>query len=164
MRTSLAGALALLCLAASTTDASAQVTAKRGEYLATIMACADCHTPGLFLGKPDFARTLGGSEVGFMVPGLGIFYPPNLTPDAETGLGRWSEADIVKALRTGIRPDGRELAPSMPWRAYAKATDADIRAVAAYLKSLKPVKNQVPPVTGPNQKPTAPYLSVVMPN
>ncbi|MET0742726.1 MAG: cytochrome c, partial [Microvirga sp.] len=66
MRPSLAGALALICLAASTTDASAQAAAKRGEYLATIMACADCHTPGLFLGKPDFARTLGGSEVGFL--------------------------------------------------------------------------------------------------
>jgi len=59
----------------------------RGKYLVTIAACNDCHTPGYFLGKPDMARFLGGSDVGFEIPGLGIFYPPNLTPDGKTGLG-----------------------------------------------------------------------------
>jgi len=136
---------------------------KRGEYLVTIMDCTGCHTPGKLLGKPDPGRLLAGSEVGFAIPGLGTFYPPNLTPDRETGLGGWSQADIVKAVRTGVRPDGRQLAPIMPYDNYGKLTDADAAALAAYLKSLKPVRNAAPRLVGPNEKPTAPYLSVVMP-
>lgn len=141
--------------------ADAQVT--RGQYLATIMDCAGCHTGGVFLGKPDPKRFLAGSEVGFGIPGLGIFYPPNLTPDVETGLGSWSQADIAKALRTGVRPDGRELSPAMPWRSYAALNDADMRALTSYLKSLKPVSNKVPGPAGPSEKAPGPYLSVVMP-
>ncbi len=98
--------------------ALAQTQTQRGEYLATIMDCTGCHTPGTFLGKPDMQRYLGGSEVGFQIPGLGIFYPPNLTPDPETGLGKWSEADVIKAVRTGVRPDRRQLAPIMPYHFY----------------------------------------------
>jgi mono/diheme cytochrome c family protein len=108
-------------------------------------------------------RPLAGSEVGFQIPGLGIFYPPNLTPDPETGLGKWSEADIIKAVRTGVRPDGRQLAPIMPYHSYSKLTDADAKALAGYLKSMRPVKNQVPGPIGPGEKPTAAYLTVVMP-
>ncbi|MFN3281910.1 MAG: hypothetical protein ACK40I_09645, partial [Tabrizicola sp.] len=70
-----------------------------GRYLVTIMGCTDCHTPGHFLGQPDMARFLGGSDVGFEIPGLGTFHGPNLTPDP-TGLGAWSEAEIVTAIRT----------------------------------------------------------------
>jgi mono/diheme cytochrome c family protein len=81
--------------------------------------CFDCHMSGYFLGKPDMARYLGGSDVGFEIPGLGVFVAPNLTPDPETGLGKWTEAQIVTALQTGKRPDGREVAPIMPWRAFA---------------------------------------------
>lgn len=136
---------------------------QRGEYLAAIMDCAGCHTPGIFLGKPDMARKFAGSEVGFQIPGLGIFYPPNLTPDTETGLGRWSEQDIVKAVRTGARPDGRMLAPAMPYQSYGKLTDADALALASYLKSLPPVRHQVPKLVGPSEKATAPYLTVVAP-
>jgi mono/diheme cytochrome c family protein len=104
-----------------------------------------------------------GSEVGFQIPGLGIFYPPNLTSDRETGLGNWSEAEIVAAVRTGVRPDGRELAPAMPWRAYAALNDADAQALASYLKSLKPIANKVPDPVGPGQTPPGPYLTVVVP-
>ena len=93
---------------------------------------------GALAGKPDPALHLAGSTIGFEIPSLGIFYPPNLTPDADTGLGSWTEADIIKALRTGVRPDGRELAPVMPWRSYAKLTDSDIQSLASYLKNLKP--------------------------
>ena len=143
--------------------AVAQTQTQRGEYLVTIMDCTGCHTPGTFLGKPDMQRPLAGSEVGFQVPGLGIFYPPNLTPDPETGLGKWSEADIIKAVRTGVRPDGRQLVPIMPYHSYGKLTDADAKALVSYLKSLKPVRNQVPGPIGPNEKPTAAYLTVVMP-
>lgn len=148
---------------AAGTSAMGQDMARRGAYLATIMDCGGCHTPGAFAGKPDKTRPLAGSEVGFQVPGLGIFNPPNLTPHPETGLGKWSEADIIKALRTGVRPDGRQLAPVMPWPSYAQLTDADAKALVAYLKSLKPVANQVPPPTGASEKPRAPYLTVVMP-
>ncbi|MGE0715536.1 MAG: cytochrome c [Alphaproteobacteria bacterium] len=135
----------------------------RGKYLAAIMDCTGCHTPGTFSGKPDMARLLGGESVGFEIPGLGIFYPRNLTPDRETGIGAWSEADIIKAIRTGVRPDGRELSPIMPWRSYAALTDADARALVAYLKNLKPVKNAVPDPVGPGEKVKAPYFSVVVP-
>jgi mono/diheme cytochrome c family protein len=61
---------------------------ERGKYLVTFGGCLDCHTPGYFFGKPDFSRYLGGSDVGFLLPGLGIFVGPNLTPDKETGLGK----------------------------------------------------------------------------
>lgn len=142
---------------------SAQSQMERGEYLAAIMDCTGCHTPGTFLGKPDMQRFLAGSEVGFEIQGLGIFYPPNLTPDQETGLGHWSIADIIKAVRTGTRPDGRQLAPAMPYHSYGKLTDADANALARYLKSLKPVRNQVPSPAGPSEKPPGPYLSVILP-
>src|SRR5687768_10095929 len=110
----------------------------RGKYLVTLGLCTDCHTPGYFFGKPDAGRFLGGSEVGFEIPGLGVFHGPNLTPDMETGLGSWTEEQIVTAFTTGKRPDGRELAPIMPWRAFANLTPADKTAIAAYLKSLPP--------------------------
>ncbi|GGE54502.1 hypothetical protein GCM10007276_34460 [Agaricicola taiwanensis] len=128
-------ALAALAAIVATDPADAQDRLKRGEYLANIMDCGGCHTPGVFLGKPDQERYLAGSEVGFQIPGLGIFYPPNLTSDQETGLGSWSEAEIITAVRTGVRPDGRELAPAMPWRAYAALNDADAQALARYLKA-----------------------------
>lgn len=150
-----------------TVAAQAQTVPKerlqRGEYLAAIMDCGGCHTPGILLGKPDRARRLAGSEVGFHISGLGIFYPPNLTPDAETGLGSWSEQDIVKAVRTGVRPDGRQLAPAMPYQSYSTLTDADALALASYLKSLAPVRNQVPMLAGPSEKGTAPYLTLAVP-
>lgn len=142
--------------------AAAAQRIERGAYLARIMDCGGCHTPGVLTGKPDFGRMLGGSEIGFQIPGLGIFYPPNLTPD-ETGLGAWSEEDIVTAVRTGVRPDGRTLAPVMPWHSYAALTDEDAAALAGYLKTLTPVKHQVPALVGPDEKPVAPYLTVVAP-
>lgn len=161
MKLALSAVLAAAGIVATT--AHAQDATRRGEYLATIMDCGGCHTPGIFLGKPDMQKPLAGSEVGFHLPGLGIFYPPNLTPDPETGLGKWSTADIVKALRTGIRPDGRQLVPIMPWNSYAKLSDGDAQALASYLKSLKPIRNKVPEITGATEKASAPYLSVVMP-
>ena len=136
---------------------------ERGRYLVTLGGCTDCHTPGHFLGKPDMARELGGSEVGFEIPGFGVFHGPNLTPDKETGLGTWSEADIVKAIQTGVRPDGRGLVPIMPWPAFAKLTKSDAQAIAAYLKSLPAVRNQVPGPFGPSQTPTSFVMRIVPP-
>lgn len=155
------GGLALLggCGPGSTS----QDPVKRGEYLVTLAACSDCHTPGSFLGKPDFSKMLGGSDVGFFVPELGYFWAPNLTPDKETGLGNWSEAEILLALREGTRPDGRKLAPMMPSISYAKLSDEDAKAIVAYLKSLPPVSNKVAGPFGASETPTAPYQTVVFP-
>jgi mono/diheme cytochrome c family protein len=136
---------------------------ERGKYLVTLGGCMDCHTPGYFFGKPDTARFLGGSEVGFEIPGLGVFHGPNLTPDNETGLGTWSEQDIVTAIQTGIRPDGRELAPIMPWRAFASLIPGDAQAIAAFLKSLPPVSNKVPGPFGPSETPASFVMKVVAP-
>ncbi len=160
-------ALCTLTLAFAAASASAQQPKQRqlprGEYLATVMDCGGCHTGGALAGQPDPKLHLAGSNIGFGVPGLGVFYPPNLTPDRETGLGAWTEADIVRAVRTGERPDGRVLAPVMPWRNYAALTDEDARALARHLKGLPPVRNTVPPMVGADEKPPAPYLTVVAP-
>src|SRR5256885_13440907 len=108
---------------------AADPVVERGKYLVNIAGCNDCHTPGYFFGKPDMARFLGGSEVGFEIPGLGVFHGPNLTPDKETGLGAWTDAQIATAFTTGRRPDGRELAPAMPYRAFADLTKQDVEAI-----------------------------------
>lgn len=156
-------ALAIAALTVVPASAHADAKTERGKYLVSIGGCNDCHTPGVFLGKPDFSQRLGGSEVGFEIPGLGVFHGPNLTPDKETGLGNWSTQQIVAAIRTGQRPDGRELAPIMPWRGLAVLTDEDALAIAAYLQSLPPVKNKVPGPFGPNEAPTSFVMKVVPP-
>ncbi|MDE2007048.1 MAG: cytochrome c [Rhodospirillales bacterium] len=132
----------------------------RGKYLVTIGGCSDCHTPGTFLGRPDFSRYLGGSDVGFATP-HGVFVPPNLTPDQATGLGTWSRAQIVRALTTGVRPDGRVLAPIMPWRSFAHLTRRDALAIATYLKSLPPVAHKVPGPLGPKGAPDLLVMAVL---
>jgi mono/diheme cytochrome c family protein len=135
----------------------------RGAYLVSIAGCTDCHTPGHFLGAPDFDRFLGGSEVGFEIPGLGTFYGPNLTPDDGTGLGLWTEAQIVAAITTGVRPDGSPLAPAMPWMGYSNLTPEDATAIALYLKSLPPVSNEVPGPFGPGETTPAFVMRVIPP-
>ncbi|MCT8973349.1 cytochrome c [Microbaculum marinisediminis] len=143
-------ALALVSLASFGANADdAQIA--RGGYLVGIAGCNDCHTPGYFFGKPDMARYLGGSDVGFEIPGLGVFVGRNLTPDKETGLGDWSDDQIVAALQTGVRPDGRMLAPIMPWHAFASLTADDVNAVVAFLRSLPPVEHAVPGPFGPGE-------------
>lgn len=130
--------------------ASRQV--ERGRYLVTVIGCGDCHTPGALTGKPDMARFLGGGDVGFQLPDLGTFVPPNLTPDKETGLGKWTKKQIVTAFTTGKDPEGRSLAPIMPWRDFAHLTKTDADAIASYLKTLKPVSHKVPEPFGPKDK------------
>lgn len=137
---------------------------ERGKYLVTFGGCTDCHTPGSFLGMPDMAQFLGGSDVGFAIPGLGVFVGRNLTPDKETGLGSWSRAQIITAITTGKRPDGRQLAPIMPWMAFSKLTKADATAIAAYLQSLPPVKRAVPGPFGPTEKATVLVFDVLPPD
>lgn len=144
--------------------AQAQDLVERGKYIATIGGCLDCHTPGYFFGKPDLTRYLGGSDVGFKVGELGIFVGPNLTSDRETGLGNWTDAQIATALTTGERPDGRILAPIMPWRALAHLTKPDLAALVAYLRSLPPVSHKVPGPFGPNEKPPVFVMQLVPPD
>jgi mono/diheme cytochrome c family protein len=115
-----------------------------GEYLATIMHCSGCHTPTegahkdqLFAGGNAFDRPL--SEGG------GSVYAANLTPDPRTGIGNWTQEDIIAALREMHRPDGEPLVgPMLQYKdAYAKLTDDDARAIAVYLKSVPAVENTI---------------------
>lgn len=137
-----AAAVALAGAAGRKADAR-EARVERGRYLTLMGACNDCHTPGTFYGAPDYDRTLSGSEIGWVGP-WGVTFPRNLTPDAETGIGAWSEEDIVNAIRTGVRPDGSVILPPMPWPMYATMTDDDAYAIAAYLKSIAPVKHRAP--------------------
>src|SRR4051794_1729701 len=104
MKTMCSSVVAAVSLAATLLTAmniaarAADAEVERGKYLVSVIPCTDCHTPGTFLGKPDFNRYLAGSEVGFEVPRLGVFYGPNLTPDEETGLGKWTKEQIATAI------------------------------------------------------------------
>ena len=137
--------------------ARAETPVERGLYLVTITGCGDCHTPGALFGKPDKAKLLAGSDVGFGDPGFGVWVGQNLTPDKETGLGGWTSDQIVTAITTGKIPDGRMLSPIMPWPALSKLTHEDALAIAAYLKSLPAVKNAVP---GPYKAGETPAVAV----
>ena len=141
---------------------SAQAQNARGQYLVTVMDCGGCHTTGALAGKPDPAKMLAGNAVGWLVPGLGVFYPANLTSDPETGLGKWTTADIVKVLREGIDPTGRMVAKVMPWEAYSHLSDADVQAVATYLKTIPAVHQAIPGPTPLDQIKT-PYLTMIAP-
>jgi hypothetical protein len=105
---------------------------------------------------------LGGSDVGFAIPGLGVFAGPNLTPDKETGLGNWTDAQIITAITTGKRPDGRILAPIMPYQALGNLKREDAKAIVAYLRSLAPVHNKVAGPFGPSEKPST-FVMAVLP-
>jgi mono/diheme cytochrome c family protein len=151
-------AVALFSSAARADDAEVA----RGKYLVTIGGCNDCHTPGYFFGQPDMNRYLGGSDVAFEIPGLGAFVGRNITPDKETGIGDWTTEQIVTALQTGVRPDGRELAPIMPWHAFANLTAEDVNSIAAFLKTIPPVSHEVPGPFGPGEKVSA-FLFRILP-
>lgn len=149
---------------ANQSTAAADPAAKiaRGRYLVAVTGCGDCHTPGAFYGVPDTTRRLSGSELGWQGP-WGVTYARNLTPDQATGIGAWSEADIVKALRTGQRPDASPLLPPMPWPDIALMTDEDIHSVAAYLKTIPAVTHEVPKVVPPGKKVTGAIVVIPPP-
>jgi mono/diheme cytochrome c family protein len=152
----------LICAGAAMTSARAETPLERGKYLATIMDCGGCHTTGSLVGHPDPAKYLAGSDIGWLIPNLGVFYPANITPDKATGIGAWGDEDIVKALRTGVRPDGRDLAPMMPWRAYAALSAGDMEALVAFLRSVPAVEHAVAGPTGLDAVKT-PYITVAVP-
>jgi hypothetical protein len=172
----------ILAAAACARREAAPTPVERGRYLVTVGGCNDCHTPKLQGGEGlrlDTAHLLSGhpQEMGLPVPPAasgpwlvasdwtltawsgpwGISYAANLTPDEETGTGAWDEAMFVNALRKGQHLGaGRPILPPMPWQNYAQMTDDDLKAIP-YLKSLPPVKNQVP-----EPMPPAPLQSATM--
>jgi len=156
MRVSATIALAALTVAGAALvllpRAQAESQLDRGKYLVVAASCNDCHTPGFFLGKPDMAKYLGGSDVGFEIPGLGVFAGRNITPDKETGIGNWTDEQIATAITTGKRPDGRQLAPIMPYAAFSYMTKEDVAAIVAFLRSVPPVKNEVAGPFKPGEK------------
>ena len=149
---------------AETTPAAVDPAARieRGQVIAMVSGCHDCHTPGVMYGTPDMARALSGSEVGWEGP-WGTSYPRNLTPDPETGLGRYTEDQIVAALKGGRRLDGAPMLPPMPWQNMAGYSDEDLHALAAYFLSLPPVKHAVPDAVPPGKKPAGPVFTLPPP-
>jgi mono/diheme cytochrome c family protein len=117
---------------------------ERGAYIANVAGCLVCHTPLTAAGSSDMAR-LGAGGFESRIPGIGVWRASNITPDRATGIGKWTDDQIATAIRTGVRPDGKRLAPIMPYPFYNKMTDADVRALVIYLRALSPVPNAVAP-------------------
>jgi mono/diheme cytochrome c family protein len=128
--------------------ATAESPAERGLYLVnTIMACGNCHTPRDAEGRPMADKALSGG-LTFTTPAF-VATAPNITPDTETGIGGWSDAEIKRTLVEGVRPDhgrlaGVPLAAIMPANFYKALLPDDLDAIVAYLRTVKPVRNQVP--------------------
>lgn len=168
--------------AAAAPKAGAPDAAARGKYLVSIMSCNDCHTP-LKMGakgpEPDMTRLLSGHPAEMKLPPppalsgpwgwagtltntafagpWGISYSANITPDKNTGIGIWTEDMFMKAMRTGKHMGtSRTIQPPMPWNWIGMATDADLKAIFAYLKSVPPMANRVPDVVEPPGAPPAP--------
>jgi len=164
-------ALAVSSSALAQTGPKEQV--KRGEMLATFGGCHDCHSPKTMTPQgpvPDPARLLSGYPAGQAVPAIpagamaqgkwsvmtnddltawvgpwGISFAANLTPDKTTGMGGWTADQFIKTIRNGKHLGvGRPILPPMPWQGYAALGDAELKAVFAYLRSVKPIQNQVP--------------------
>ena len=114
---------------AAPADAFQPDAVARGAYLANAADCVACHTDSEHGGKP-FA---GGRAIA--TP-FGTFYSPNITPNTDTGIGRWTEAEFLRALRDGVRPDGANYFPVFPYTSFTKIIDSDARAIWAYLSSL----------------------------
>lgn len=160
MKTSFAAGALVLAVAAGGAVRADRLL-ERGQYLSRVMDCGGCHTPMTASG-PDFARAYTGG-LGFEVPGLGVFFAPNLTGDRETGLGGWSDEEILAAVTRGERPDGRILAPIMPYASYAALTPEDGAALVAWLRSLQAVESRVPGPFGPGEAVPVPYFGLVLP-
>ena len=136
-------------------------TAARGAQLVMLGGCHDCHTPKLQNGELDKARLLSGHpESAPLAPEVsggvttnllltswrgpwGLTLTRNLTPDPESGLGKWTFEDFKKTMRTGINPKGEILRPPMPIAMYQNLPESDLKAIWAYLRTLKPIHNNV---------------------
>jgi mono/diheme cytochrome c family protein len=121
--------LALLAPLSAMADSDA---IKRGVYLFAVAGCASCHTDIAHKGAP----LAGGRPL--KTP-FGIFYGPNITRDTTYGIGAWSDADFIRALREGLRPDGAHLFPTFPFTSFTQISDSDLLDLKAYIFSLPPV-------------------------
>jgi mono/diheme cytochrome c family protein len=151
--------LAGLALATVAAGAQAQApgSVERGRYLVEgVLACGNCHVQRGPQGQPLMDRGLSGG-MPFIEPGMQA-RASNITPDPETGIGRWSDAELARAIREGLRPDQTLIGPPMPIPFYRSLSDADLGDVVAYLRAQPPVKNVVarsqysfslPPAYGP---------------
>jgi cytochrome c553 len=151
--------------------AAAKARIARGAYLANVGGCNDCHTPWKMGPKgpePDMSRYLSGHPENLKMPAApklppgpwvwaaagtntafagpwGVSYTANLTPDRLTGLGIWNEETFLRTIRTGRHWGvSRPILPPMPWQNFRNMSDADLKAIFAYLHSIKAVRNQVP--------------------
>jgi mono/diheme cytochrome c family protein len=136
---------------------------ERGRYLVQLTGCGACHTDGALIGEPNAARLLAGSEIGIAYTDPlsearpGVAYPPNLTPALKTGLGGWSDENVVAAIRSGAHGRSGQLRV-MPWAFYRQMTDQDASAIVAYLRSIPPVEHPVPSRVEPGRQAPAPYV------
>jgi mono/diheme cytochrome c family protein len=138
----IAVAFAALLLSTLSSAAVAETPLERGTYLMrSIVACGNCHTPKGPNGEIPGMELAGGFK--FDEPPF-TAYASNLTPDKETGIGNWTDEQLITAIREGKRPDGTIIGPPMPIELYRGLSDTDVRAVVAYLRNLPAVKNEVP--------------------
>jgi mono/diheme cytochrome c family protein len=138
----LIGLVSLCVLAGTVWPASAQSSVERGRYLVeTVGACGNCHTPKGPDGDVPGKHLAGGFR---MDDTFGNWITPNITPDPLTGIGRWTDGEIIRAIREGKRPDGQTLGPPMPFDLYRRLADSDVEAMVAYLRSVPPIQNLVP--------------------
>lgn len=131
---------ALLALGATT--ATAETLVERGAYLADVMTCHNCHTPRGASGF-DVSRLLSGGQQLFDEPAFKVS-GANITPDKETGIGHWTDAQLKTFLVTGTKPDGIDAAPIMPTAFYPVLTPRDLDALVAYLRSVPAVRREIP--------------------
>ncbi len=138
---SVAGA-ALLVLALQSA-AGAETLLERGTYLVRgVVACGNCHSTWGDAGPRADMEMAGGNPI--MEKDGKTAFTSNITPDDETGIGRWTDEQIIIAIRDGKRPDGSIIGPPMPFGLYRHMSDRDVEAIVAYLHTVKPIKNQVP--------------------
>jgi mono/diheme cytochrome c family protein len=116
-------------------DAAPDESIRRGEYVFRAAGCATCHTD-----RDNNGPFLAGGRA--LETSFGTFYSPNITPDPQYGIGRWSEADFVRALRQGVSPNGEYYYPVFPYTAYTRMTRDDMLALKAYLFSVPPVARE----------------------
>lgn len=122
----------------------------RGEYLVELLGCGACHTDGALVGEPNMDKPLAGSRIGIAYTNPlenrypGVVYPPNITPDDETGIGRWSDQQVAEAIRAGLGRHGDRRILVMPWQGYATISNDDAYAIVGYLRNIEPVSYRVP--------------------
>lgn len=132
-------ALAAFALTAFTSASFAAAgDSRRGEYAVRLGGCHSCHTNS----KKNGAPLAGGVE---LTSRYGTFRVPNITPDRETGIGRWSDRDFIRAMTDGVAPDGSHYYPAFPYTSYTRMTRQDLLDMKAYLDTVRPVRNMVPP-------------------